>query len=295
MNNKKYRPPKDRFAIRSFIARTLALTPNKFFIGKVAFKLLIWSAPLGKVPVLSRIYKKAILMSPSDHSQGYSVPLNVEIGESVKQAVLPANLMKKAVRNAKFRAIMHKCICRDAQHCENYPTDLGCVFLGDAARICVKNGIASAATEEECISHIDRAARHGLSGQALWVEVEKYLWGFENRNATRFLEFCFCCPCCCTGFKFADRTDRASRLLFHRSSGWRATIDVDRCVNCMACHEVCPRHAIDIDEETPKINEDCGGCGLCVSPCAQQAITLYQVSSPRTDIKAYFEEIDLEI
>ncbi len=295
MKRKKYSPPKDRFGIRSFIARTIALTPEKKIIGKAAFKFLIFSAPLSKIPVISWFYKKIILMGKSDYSQGYSIPLNIKITDSVQQVTLPIDLMKKAVKDAEYRAIMHKCICREAQGCENYPLEIGCLFLGSAAQICVKNGIAIQATAQECYEHIDTAASVGLSGQALWVEVEKYIWGFENKDANKFMEFCFCCPCCCSGFKFSDRADKESRRLFHRTSGWVARVNANSCVQCGKCIEVCPRHAIDLHETYVQINEECGGCGLCIEPCKKDAIELCQVTEMKTDIKNYFEDIDFKV
>ncbi len=295
MKRKKYSPPRDRLGIRSFVARTIALTPEKFFIGKAAFKFLVFSAPLSKVPIISWFYKKIILMSKSDYSQGYSIPLNIKITDSAQQVTLPIDLMKKAVKDAEYRAIMHRCICREAQGCQNYPLEIGCLFLGDAAKICVKNDIATQATAQQCYDHIDMASDTGLSGQALWVEVEKYLWGFENQNANKFMEFCFCCPCCCTGFKFADRADQASRNLFHRTSGWIARVDPNSCVQCKKCIEVCPRHAIELHGITVQINEACGGCGLCIPSCKKGAIELYQASEMKKDIKNYFEDIDFKI
>lgn len=295
MRNRKYTPPKDRLGIRSFISRTVALTPKKLFIGKAAFKLLIFSAPLGKIPLISWLYKKILLMSSSDFSQGYSFPLNIEITDTDKQVVMPADLMKKAIRDARYRAIMTSCICREAQDCKNYPKDIGCIFLGEAAEACVRNGIAKEATAEECYLHLEKAASHGLSGQALWVEVEKYLWGFETKNARKFLEFCFCCPCCCTGFRFAKRTGREARLLFHRTSGWVAEIDTDKCVKCMACQAICPRHAVDSVYGLVTVNEDCGGCGLCIPKCSTGAIKLVAISDMKADLKDYFDELDLKV
>jgi Pyruvate/2-oxoacid:ferredoxin oxidoreductase delta subunit len=290
-----YIPPRDRLGIRSLIARTLALKPATWFLGKAAFRFLIFSAPLSRIPIISKLYRRIILMGPEDFSQGYSIPLNIPVTDAADTVSLPENLMKKAVKDATFRAIMNSCICRDAQGCTDYPRDLGCVFLGDAAKVCVNNGIAREASLHECLDHIDRAARHGLTGQALWVEVEKYLWGFENHQTLRFMEFCFCCPCCCTGYRFAHRADRNTRLLFHRSTGWTVRIAPTTCVTCMACHGICPRHAIDIDDGFPWINSDCGGCGLCVNVCKTGSLTLERTSDSKSTLGEYFTDIDFEI
>jgi len=61
-------------------------------------------------------------------------------------------------------------------------------------------------------------------------------------------------------------------------SGYRtvAVVDLEKCVGCSICEDVCPVEAIKVDEYA-KVNSDmCKGCGACVAQCPQHAIALKQ-------------------
>lgn len=54
-------------------------------------------------------------------------------------------------------------------------------------------------------------------------------------------------------------------------------IDLDKCIYCGLCQDVCGYDAIEVDKEkkTVKIHEDeCWSCGLCVSRCPEDALVL---------------------
>ena len=54
-----------------------------------------------------------------------------------------------------------------------------------------------------------------------------------------------------------------------------AVVDIEKCVGCGACVELCPLHVIEMLEEVPAINETkCDGCGICVAACFTEAITM---------------------
>lgn len=61
----------------------------------------------------------------------------------------------------------------------------------------------------------------------------------------------------------------------------RAIVDNDKCTLCLSCMRVCPHKAIQLDEDIDlnqvkiKVNDlACEGCGICVSQCPANAITL---------------------
>jgi electron transfer flavoprotein alpha subunit len=63
----------------------------------------------------------------------------------------------------------------------------------------------------------------------------------------------------------------------------KARIDRDKCVACSECVEVCPVGAIEVEEETARVDDTCTLCGLCVDACAYGAIRLPEVEGPKTD------------
>lgn len=289
---KPFKPMSPGLGVLNWVKRRLAVKRGTLPIGQMAFKSLVLEAPITKLPILGGLYKTALMFTNRRTTQGYSLPLNLDLSGEATPVALPIDLMKKAIRESTYRAAMNSCICRDAYKCTDYPRDLACIFLGKAARICVENGIAHTASVEECLERVDRAASLGLNGQAYWIEVEGFIWGFQNEDMDKFLELCFCCPCCCVASKFMRKADSEASLLFQRSVGPVAVASA-ACTNCGACIPVCPRHAMKPGTERVAISGDCGGCGMCVPKCPSKALTIQHRTPLKADIKDYFEGLEL--
>ena len=236
------------------------------------------------------------------NSAALVLPLNVDVSEYGEKVVLPIDLIKATLAKADYIAVMHKCICRDAEDCQNYPHDLACLFMGRIAEHVVENGLAKKVTFEEACAHVDRAAEYGLVGQSVWIEVEQFIWGINNEEMDQFLEICFCCPCCCITMNLARNATGSKdiRNRFH-PSGWTAVPDRSKCIGCGACLSVrCPQEALSLrDDNIIEINQDCCvGCGICKAKCAQGAIKIRQTMPMRSSIKEYFKEdfsLDLDL
>jgi ferredoxin len=167
-------------------------------------------------------------------------------------------------------------------------------FPGEGAKGLVKNGIAIQITADEAETRIDRAATLGLVGQGLWVEVEQYLWGIQNEHMEKFLEFCFCCPCCCTAMQITKHSTRDIRSRF-KSVGWVAKSN-DNCINCGKCVDICPQHAITPGQFGIVIDDQCFGCGLCKNSCNTGAIEIIPKNELiKENIKDYFSGLNLEL
>ncbi|MBW1981663.1 MAG: electron transfer flavoprotein subunit alpha [Deltaproteobacteria bacterium] len=68
----------------------------------------------------------------------------------------------------------------------------------------------------------------------------------------------------------------------------KARVDVDKCIACGECLEVCPVEAIELVEEYVQVNDDCTLCGLCVDVCPEEAISLPELVGSKTEgIEAY--------
>jgi len=149
---------------------------------------------------------------------------------------------------------------------------------------------------------VDEAARVGLMGQAVWIEVEQMLWGVRNDLMDHFLEICFCCPCCCIAMRLARNATAKERHRFH-PAGWTAVPDRTRCVGCQKCAEGrngCPVEAISFGPDG-KVNidqESCVGCGICKARCQYDAIKIKQTMPMRKDLREYFMKdysLDLKV
>jgi len=243
-------------------------------------------------PIIGPTLKRMVKLDPSGRTQTYVLNLNKEVHDRTQNVVLPIDMMKRLVRNSKYRAIMHGCLCRTAHSCRDYPVDHACIFIGGSAKAIVDRRMGFEATVDEALAHIDRGAELGLIGQAMWVEVEKHLFGFRSGDGTaHWLEICFCCPCCCSAFKLIRATDQADIKERFRSIGWKAEVKGEACNACGLCVKKCPVGAISLDNDRISIDEKvCLGCGFCAAACKRAAITLQLRTPLKGTVQDYFTD-----
>ena len=242
----------------------------------------------------AQVYKTGIKLYPDmERPTGTVVmPLNVDVSDHGEKTVIPLELIKESLKNVTYIAGMDGCLCREANDCDDYPHDLGCLFLGEAAKGVVKHGLGRQFTYEEACARVDQAAAAGLMGQAVWIEVEQMLWGVRNDLMDHFLEICFCCPCCCIAMRLARNATSAERHRFH-PAGWTAVPDRTKCVGCKKCaegHNGCPVEAISFGADGKvQINQEaCVGCGICKARCDFDVIKIKQTMPMRKDLREYF-------
>ena len=252
----------------------------------------------------ARLYKTGIKLYPDmERPTGTIVmPLNVDVPKAGEKVVVPLDMVKESLKNVTFISGMDGCLCRQANDCKDYDHNLGCLFLGEAAKGVVAHGLGREFTYEEACARIDQAAEAGLVAQAVWIEVEQMLWGVPNDLMDHFLEICFCCPCCCIAMRLARNATEKERHRFH-PSGWTAVPDRTKCVGCGKCavgHNGCPVEAISFGADGKVIinQESCVGCGVCKARCKFDAISLKQTMPMRSGLQEYFKKdysLDLKV
>ncbi|MBI9074218.1 MAG: 4Fe-4S binding protein [Desulfatibacillum sp.] len=297
-----FKHKKKGLGIHNWFKSKTAIQPGDKGISQAIhfFKAVLAGGNLAHYPIFGYLYERMMFVRPSHKkfTSGIALNLNQDIAENAKNVVMPIELIKKAISEASYIAIMHKCFCRSAQDCSDYPKDFGCIFIGQGSKAVVDKGIARQATVEEGMAHIDRAVKEGLVGQSLWIEAEQYLWGIKDEDMHRFLEICFCCPCCCTALKLAKIAPDDLRKRF-RSIGWKAVVDESsekNCGHCRICTEACPLEAISNQNGLAEVNEEmCMGCGICAVQCPNSKIRLHLMDEPKEDIKEYFWQLDLDL
>jgi len=196
----------------------------------------------------------------------------IKVGKSIDKGpdmILPSKAVERVIENASHRVIMNFCICRESMDCKDYPIELGCIFMGDAAKK-IHPELGRAATVDEALEVAAKCREAGLvhsigrSGiDPIWLSV-----GPPNKLFT----ICNCCPCCCI-----TRTIPYSNPLmgqgFSRMPGVKVTV-TDDCSGCGTCaEEACIFQAVSIEDEVAVIDQDeCRGCGRCASSCPEDAI-----------------------
>ena len=288
----------------------LALKLYKLFI-----RFSVWMKEGG---LKAKIYKKGIMLYPDmethtstvvmplkvdlEESEATTLPLNLDLSGDGEKVIVPLDVIKASLKNADFIGGMDSCLCREANDCKDYPHNLGCLFLGEAGKVIVKHNLGRQLNYEEAMERVDAAAEAGLMGQAVWVEVEQLLWGIRNDQLDKFLEICFCCPCCCIAVRLARNATDAERHRFH-PAGWTAVPDRTACTGCRLCvsgPNGCPVEAISFGEDGKVVidQEKCVGCGICKKRCKPGVIKIKQTMPMRADLHEYFLKdynVDLKI
>ena len=262
------------------------------FILKV-FKMIVKGSRYMEKPVFGPVYNRLMKFTPisKTYSHGTILNLNVDVSKEGESVTLPIDLVKDMLRKASYIGSAKACICRDANKCSHFPKELCCLFLSNSGRTVVKHEVGYEISLEDALARVDKAASLGLIGQALWVEVEQYIWGFSNADMEHFLEMCFCCSCCCVGFNVSRNASRHVKQRFH-SSSWTAIIDESKCNGCEECVKPCPQACITMNENNIAVNniEYCVGCGICKNICQLDAIRIKQTKPMLASVQEYFLE-----
>jgi ferredoxin len=210
---------------------------------------------------------------PADRVVAEQVRRTVPVGRSVEvpaDVVLPSQVVEHFIEQASVHWIMDACICRDASGCRDYPVDLGCLFLGEAAAG-INPKLGRRVTRKEALTHVRRCREAGLIHLIGRNKLDTIWLGIGPGD--RLLTVCNCCPCCCLWRVLPHLSERIGDRIT-RMDG--VTVQVsDRCIGCGICMDgVCFVDAIRLSGERAVIGEACRGCGRCVDACPQKAIEL---------------------
>ena len=196
----------------------------------------------------------------------------LEVGGSVavaEEMVLPSAVVEHFVREANTHWIMDSCLCRDGANCQDYPIDLGCLFLGEAAAG-INPRLGHPVSREEALLHVQRCRDAGLVHligrnklDTLWLGVGP---------ADRLLTICHCCPCCCL-WRVLPHVAPQIGAKVQRMPGVTVTVG-DGCVGCGHCTEVCFVDAIELVDGRAVVGDACRGCGRCAEACPQGAVKI---------------------
>ena len=136
-----------------------------------------------RIPPLGRLAEKLffegddIIYLPRDET--------VNVGEDVEAAggmVVPSQVIDHFIDKAPFLWINNRCICRDADQCKDYPIDLGCLFMGDAARG-INPKLGREVSKDEAREHMRRCREAGLVQMIGRDKVDTVWLGLEARQA----------------------------------------------------------------------------------------------------------------
>jgi len=226
-------------------------------------------AKLTHLPGLGRMIEYAlfenddIMYLPKDRT----IPVKASL-TSEGELMVPSKIVEHFIREASYHWIMDTCICRKASTCRDYPINLGCVFLGEAAKG-INPELGRPVSSREALAHVEKCREAGLVHMigrnkldSVWLNV---------RPGHKLLTICNCCPCCCLWRILPDITPRIGDKIT-AMPGVAVKIN-NNCVGCGTCtHEVCFTQAIELQGERAVIDQNCRGCGRCADVCPNHAI-----------------------
>jgi len=155
------------------------------------------------------------------------------------------------------------CICRVQQRligqgCD-HPVENCLVFSPRPGQFDRTDDIRSI-TKDEALEILDEANKAGLVHSTNNAQDEVYY-------------ICNCCTCSCGVLR--SMVDYGSEHSIARSDFY-ATVDEDLCTGCETCLERCQFSAMVIDGVCNVIEANCYGCGLCVTSCPEEALSMVQ-------------------
>jgi ferredoxin len=197
----------------------------------------------------------------------------VSVGEAIDrpgEMVLPSQVVEYFVQQSSAHWIMDFCLCRASEACQDYPVELGCLFLGEAA-LGINPELGRRVTRDEALAHVQRCREAGLVHLVGRNKLDTVWLGVGPGR--QLLTVCNCCPCCCLWGVLPHITARISSKV-QRMPGVAVAVN-DQCLGCGACTEgICFADAIYLESGRAVISDACRGCGRCLDSCPQGAIDL---------------------
>ena len=229
------------------------------------FKSFEWLYAMAYIPAL----RDRIPALDPDLSDVTMIPINEGI-EGAEGIALPEEVLDRLIDISNFRVILDQCACRAIYGCDDYPKDLGCIFMGEAARK-IPGDYVREASRDEAKAHIRKAFAAGLVpivGEAR-ADYELLRLPFDGKLLTT----CFCCECCCLSRAFRRGPVKTVDSIMHPVKGVSIQV-TDACVGCGVCEEGCFIQAIQVRAGKAVIDDYCRVCGRCAAACPKDAITL---------------------
>jgi ferredoxin len=202
---------------------------------------------------------------PIDRTIQVNAPL-----DSPETTIIPSQVVEHYINEASHHWIMDFCICREGDDCQEYPHELGCIFLGEPV-LQINSKLGRLVSKQEALEHARRCREAGLVHSIGRNRLDS-LW-LGATPAEGLMTICSCCPCCCLWGLVTDLTPKISQKITGLP-GVEVVVNGE-CIGCGICaDDICFAAAITLTDGKAEISQECRGCGRCVDICPEGAIQL---------------------
>jgi ferredoxin len=240
------------------------------FLLEKLFPYRFLAAKMTQIPFMRQIITKMFFEQTNVTVLPKESLVEINLDKSIQpqdNIVLPSQVVEYFIRKTNYRFIMNFCICREAMHCKNHPIELGCLFLGEAARG-INPEFGKEATIEEALTHVQKCRAAGLIHLIGRDQIDETWLGVGSNG--KLMTICNCCSCCCL-WKMLSDLDPQIRSKVKRMPGVEVTV-TEKCTGCGTCVKNCFVNAIKVQNSHAVISDDCKGCGRCADLCPTNAI-----------------------
>ena len=187
------------------------------------------------------------------------IPIEKEIQDNTE--IQPYEKVSKII-DSNTRFAVADCICRKEARMMGEGCDKlleSCMMFGLAADYYIENELGREISKEEAKEILLKTEKSGLVH-------------FSSNHAADKIFMCNCCGCCCKALANITKYDNPGIIA---KSNYYASVDADTCDGCETCTDRCQVDAIEIEDDLAVITmAKCIGCGLCVSTCPSESISM---------------------
>ena len=240
-------------------------TPDGLGFGLMPFVVGIYEAQVGQIDAelaqlfegyYQRAFYQALTIQPPVHRV---VPINENVRLGME--IHPFESASHIVHKAQAWGVLD-CICRKqkaliGQAC-SHPVDV-CMALAPTPGVFDNHPVIHALTEQEALDTLHRATQAGLVHTVT-----------NSQEGTWYI--CNCCTCSC-GVLRGMAEMGLPNVVAH--SAFVNQVDPDLCNTCQACQPYCQFDALQMGDLVMTVAvQRCVGCGICVTVCPEEALSL---------------------
>lgn len=230
--------------------------------------IIKWGKKLSNIPLLKWVISPFFRYP---HNEVTAVPINIGVN-APESAALPRRLLERMLSEIDDIFLLNGCICRTLHPVKGFPSDLGCMALGPAARM-IHPSHGRLISPSEAAEQVRRASAAGLVASVAhtWIDAV----GFGIRPFSRLMFICFCDDSSCIFRSHMKNRGPNLNRAYKKLPGVSVSVDTSLCNGCGVCVERCFAAEMRIENGKAVIGSDCKACGRCVEVCPTGAISIH--------------------